>query len=120
MHHRIHSWQWICIYIYGQQLVYGSSLIFKISLVVFSLSDTVQHSLRMVVLFILCNFILCLEPSIKDSEVQLLKRSLLQSVRLAQQPTAHSVCLLLATILHLSTASIMVLLHRLFEKYLGH
>ena len=64
MHYRIHAWQLI----YGQQLLYESFVIFNISLVVFSRNDTVQHSLGMVVLFILY-----LEPSIKDSAVQLLK-----------------------------------------------
>lgn len=76
MHYRIDSWQWMCIYyINGQQLLYGGSLIFKILFVVFNRNDTVQHSLGMVVLFILCNFILYVEPSSKASEVQLLKKT---------------------------------------------
>lgn len=58
-------------------------MIFKISLVVLNRNDTVQHSLGMVVLFILRNFILWVEPSFKASDVQLLNRSLVQSVPLA-------------------------------------
>lgn len=61
------------VYIFtGNSYYMGALWCFTISLAVFIRNDTVQHSLGMVVLFILCNFILYDEPSFEATELQLL------------------------------------------------